>query len=312
MSKLSVILVNWNAGTELLDTLHALYQALAALSDFEVILIDNASTDGSAQTAAQKFPALTVIYNSTNLGFGAANNLGFAHASGRYILLVNPDLRMNSAALHVLLGFMETHPQAGTCGPKVLEADSATISPWCARRDPHPWDVFCEYAFLTKLFPRRRLFSGYVLGDWDHASNCEVNALTGACLLVRREVIEQIGGLDERFFMYGEDLDWCRRIRRRGWQVWYVAAAEVQHQGAHSTRQIDDRGSRWSLESYLRYFRTWGSGFELLRARLALSSGNLIRALIWLAIAVGRPRQFRYAVQRAAHYFHYTLLAWTG
>jgi GT2 family glycosyltransferase len=310
MSKLSVILVNWNADVELLNTLHALYQALATLSDSEVILIDNASTDGSAQAAAQKFPALTVIYNSTNLGFGAANNLGFAHASGRYILLVNPDLRMNSAALHTMLDFMETHPQTGMCGPKVLELDGITISPWCARRDPHPWDVFCEYALLTRLFPQRRLFSRSVMGDWDHASNREVNALTGACLLVRRNVIEQVGGFDERFFMYGEDIDWCRRIRRGGWQVWYVAAAEVQHQGAHSTRQIDDRGSRWSLESYLRYFHSWSSDFELLRARLALSSGNLIRALIWLATAVGRPRQFRYAVQRATHYLHYTWLAW--
>lgn len=310
MSELSVILVNWNAGAELLNTLSALYQALASLPDSEVILVDNASTDGSAQAAAQKFPTLKVIYNSTNLGFGAANNIGFAQAQGRYILLVNPDLRITSAALQAMLDFMETHPQAGMCGPKVLESDGVTISPWCARRDPYPWDVFCEYAFLTRLLPTHPLFARYVMGDWDHVSNREVNALTGACMLVRREVIEQISGFDEQFFMYGEDIDWCRRIRRGGWQVWYVAAAEVQHEGAHSTRQIDDRGSRWSLESYLRYFRTWGSGFELLRARLALSSGNLVRALIWLATAAGRPRQFRYAVQRATHYFHYTLLAW--
>ncbi len=310
MSELSVILVNWNAGVELLNTLGALCQALATLPDSEIILVDNASADGSAQAAAQNFPALKVIYNSTNLGFGVANNLGFAQTQGRYILLVNPDLRMNWAALQVMLDFMEAHPQAGMCGPKVLESDGVTISPWCARRDPHPWDVFCEYAFLIRLFPKHPLFARYVMGNWDHASNREVNALTGACLLVRREALDQVGGFDERFFMYGEDLDWCRRIRRRGWQVWFVTAAEVQHEGAHSTRQIDDRGSRWSLESYLRYFRIWGSGFELLKARLALSSGNHIRAVIWLATAVGRPRQFRYALQRATHYFHYTLLAW--
>ena len=310
MSELSAILVNWNAGVELLNTLSALYQALATLPDSEVILIDNASTDGSAQTAAQKIPTLTVIYNSINLGFGAANNIGFIHARGRYTLLVNPDLRITSAALQAMLNFMETHPQSGMCGPKVLESDGVTISPWCARRDPRPWDVFCEYAFLTKLFPQRRLFSRYVMGDWDHASNREVNALTGACLLVRREVIEQAGGFDERFFMYGEDIDWCRRIRRRGWQVWYVAAAEVQHEGAHSTRQIDDRGSRWSLDSYLRYFRTWGSGFDLLKARLALSIGNIVRALIWLATAIVRPRQFRYASFRAGRYFRHALQAW--
>jgi GT2 family glycosyltransferase len=310
MSELSVILVNWNAGAELQNTLSALYQALATLPASEVILIDNASTDGSAQAATQKFPALTVIYNSTNLGFGAANNIGFAQAQGCYILLVNPDLRITSAALQVMFDFMETHPQASMCGPKVLESDGVTISPWCARRDPRPWDVFCEYAFLTRLFPRQRLFACYVMGDWDHAANREVNALTGACMLVRREVIQQTGGFDERFFMYGEDIDWCRRIRRDGWQVWFVASAEVQHEGAHSTRQVGDHGSRWSLESYLHYFRKWGSPFDVLKVRLALSSGNFVRAVSWLVIAFIRPRQFRYALSRSARYIRYTLLAW--
>ena len=310
MSDLSIILVNWNAGIELLTTLDALYQALTAWSDSEVILVDNASADGSAQTAAQKFPLLKVIYNSPNLGFGVANNIGFAQAQGRHILLVNPDLKMTAAALQALLDFMERHPQAGICGPKVLESNGFTISPWCARRDPHPWDVFCEYAFLTRLFPTHPRFARYVMGDWNHASNREVNALTGACMLVRREVIEQTGGFDEQFFMYGEDLDWCRRIRRAGWQVWYVASAEVQHEGAHSTRQVADRGSRWSLESYLRYFCKWGNRRTMARARLALSSGNLIRSLSWLMKALFRPHHFRYALHRSVQYFQYTWLAW--
>ena len=129
-------------------------------------------------------------------------------------------------------------------------------------------------------------------------------------MLVRREVIEQTGGFDEQFFMYGEDLDWCRRIRRAGWRVWYVASAEVQHEGAHSTRQVGDHGSRWSLESYLRYFRIWDSRSELLRARMALSSGSLIRAIVWLVAPFARPRQFRYALQRSVRYFHDTSLVW--
>lgn len=312
MCELSVILVNWNAGAELLNTLNALFQALILWPETEVILVDNASTDGSAQAAAQKFPALKVMLNSANLGFGAANNIGLTQARGRYNLLVNPDLGMTSAALHAMLDFMETHPQAGICGPKILGADGTTISPWCARRDPRPWDVFCEYAFLSRLFPAHHLFARYVMGDWDHSSCREVEALTGACLLVRREVIEQVGSFDEGFFMYGEDIDWCRRIRQSGWQVWFVASAEVQHQGAHSTRQVDDRGSRWSLESYLRYFGKWGSRFELLKVRLALFSGNLIRALGWIAAAALRPRQFPYALRRAAQYFHNTVLAWTS
>ena len=310
MCYLSVILVNWNAGSELLNTLAALYQALSALPESEVILVDNGSGDQSTNTAEQEFPQLKVTHNSTNLGFGTANNVGFAQARGHYLLLVNPDLRMNTAALEALLDFMETHPQAGICGPTVLESDGVTISPWCARRDPHPWDAFCEYAFLSKLFPHRRLFSRYVMGDWDHASNCQVGSLTGACMFVRREVIEQIGGFDEQFFMYGEDLDWCRRIRQAGWQVWYVASAKVQHEGAHSTRQISDHGSRWSLESYLRYFRKWGNNVEVLKARLALSSGNLIRGIAWFVRSFFWPRHLHYALQRSAKYLQYAWLAW--
>ena len=312
MCKLSVILVNWNAGAKLLITLDVLYRALAALPESEVILIDNASSDGSAQAVAQQFPQLKVTYNSTNLGFGIANNIGFSQAQGRYALLVNPDLLMNTAAFEAMFNFMEAHPQAGVCGPKVLESDSVTVSPWCARRDPQPWDVFCEYAFLTRLFPRQRLFARYVMGDWDHTTNREVDALTGACMLVRREAIEQTSGFDEKFFMYGEDLDWCRRIRQAGWQVWYVASAEVQHEGARSTRQMSDHGSRWSLESNLRYFRKWGGNGEIFRVRLALSSGNLIRAIVWLAVSLIRPRYFRYALRRSTQYFHYTILAWTN
>ena len=250
--------------------------------------------------------------NSTNLGFGKANNIGFAQARGHYLLLVNPDLQVNAAALKAMLNFMETHPQAGICGPKILESDGVTISTWCARRDPHPWDVFCEYAFFTRLFPSRRLFARYVMGDWDHNSNREVDALTGACLLVRREVVEQTGGFDERFFMYGEDLDWCRRIRLAGWQVWYVASAAVQHSGAQSTRQVSHHGSRWSLASYLQYFRKWGSRGEILRARLALSSGNFIRAVAWLAASFVQPRRFRYTLHRSSQYFGYTVLAWVA
>ncbi len=307
----SVILVNWNAGSTLLVTLDALYQTLAALPESEVILVDNSSTDGSTQAAAQQFPQLKVIYNATNLGFGAANNIGFAQAQSCYVLLINPDLRMDTAAFEVMFNFMETHPQAGICGPKILEPDGVTISPWCARRDPQPWDIFCEYAFLTRLFSRQRLFARYVMGEWDHASDREVESLTGACLLVRREVIEQTGGFDEQFFMYGEDLDWCRRIRQAGWQAWYITSAEVTHEGARSTRQISDHGSRWALESNLRYFHKWGDNGKMLRARLALSCGNLIRAIAWLVTSVVRPRQFRYALHRSAGYCHYALLAWT-
>ncbi len=310
MCDLSVILVNWNTGSELLNTLDTLCESLAKLPESRVILVDNASTDGSAQAAAQKFPQLKVIYNSANLGFGAANNIGFAEARGDYVLLVNPDLQMTPAALQTMLNFMEAHPQAGICGPKVLEAGGTVINPWCARRDPKPRDIFFEYSFLYRLFPHHHCFARYVMGDWDHSCDRQVDALSGACMLVRSKVIKQTNGFDEQFFMYVEDLDWCRRIRLAGWQVWFVAGAHATHTGGHSTKQTSDHGSRWGLESHLRYFHKWGGSADVFKLRIVLSIGCVIRAAAWLGMPVLHPRQLQHTLSRSTEYLYESLLAW--
>ncbi len=311
MVDVSVVVVNWNGGDSVIQMLGALDAALDDGQTFEVFLVDNASMDGSAQEAEHRFSRLRVLHSERNLGFGAANNLVFSRTGGRYVLIMNPDVLASQVALEALLAFMETHPQAGTCGPRIVEADGRTLSPWCARRDPRPLDVFFEYSYLYRLFPRSRLFARYTMGDWDHANDRQVDALTGACMLVRREVIEQVGGFDEQFFMYGEDLDWCRRMRQRGWQVWFVSSATVQHSGAHSTRQVGDHGARWSVQSIVRYFYKWGRPFDLFKVRLALSIGCLLRALAWLGVGCLRPRQLRYALTRSTGYLKYSLLSWT-
>jgi GT2 family glycosyltransferase len=309
MHDLAIIIVNWNGGTVLLQALDALHRALEGRKA-QVLLVDNASTDSSADDVHHQFSQIALIRNATNLGFGAANNKGFAQAHGRYVLVLNPDVQINRAALGTLVQFMESHPRSGACGPGILEANGRTASPWCARRDPHPLDVFFEYAYLYRLFPHQRFLARYVMGDWDHASDRQVDALSGACMLVRREVIERVGGFDEGFFMYGEDLDWCRRIRQGGWQVWFVPGATVLHTGAHSTRQIGDHGARWAVASHLRYFRKWGRPGDLVKVRVALSVGCLSRALAWLLAAVLHPRQWRYALSRSAGYCQYSWLAW--
>jgi GT2 family glycosyltransferase len=306
---LSTIVVNWNGGETLLESLARLQRALDGAAH-EVVLVDNASADGSAREAARRFPQWRTLFNDRNVGFGAANNQAFAHAQGRYVLILNPDVHLDRSALHTLVDFMESRPQVGACGPKVLESDGRTISPWCARRDPGPLDVFFEYVFLYRLFPRHRIFARYVMGAWDHADSRSVDALSGACLLVRREVVEQVGGFDERFFMYGEDLDLCRRIRRSGWEVCFVADAVVRHEGARSTRQVSDRGARWAVESHVQYFRKWGGSLDVVKARLALSLGCLMRCVAWLVWACLRPRQLRYALSRSAGYLLYVALAW--
>jgi GT2 family glycosyltransferase len=227
------------------------------------------------------------------------------------VLVLNPDTRVTRAAVDTLVQFMESRPRAGACGPKILEADASIASPWCARRDPRPLDVFFEYCYLYRLFPRHRLFARYTLGDWDHASDREVDALSGACMLVRRDVIKHVGGFDEQYFMYGEDLDWCRRMRQAGWQVWFVAAATIRHGGARSTRQVGDHGAFWSVASIVRYFRKWGSRSDLFKAKLALSMGCLLRSVAWLSAGCFRPRQVRYAFSRSLGYLKNSWSAWT-
>ena len=310
MVDVSIVIVNWNGGSELLRTLEAV-RAAAVDRPCEIVLVDNASTDGSADAVPRRFGDVRVIRNPVNIGFGAANNVAFSIARGRYVLLLNPDALIDRPALDHLMAFMDTHPQVGACGPRITEADGRSLSLWCARRDPHPLDVLFEYAYLYRLLPRHRPFARHVMGDWNHGDDRPVDALSGACMLVRREAIDQVGGFDEQFFMYGEDIDWCRRMRQAGWLVWFVAAASVHHAGARSTQQVGDHGARWAVESHLRYFRKWGTPLDVLKVRLTLSLGCTLRSLAWLVALPFRPCERRYALRRSAGYLRYSFLAWT-
>jgi GT2 family glycosyltransferase len=237
---LSIIIASWNVR----DLLAACLASLRAVTlEIEIIVVDNASTDGSAEMVAAEFPQATLIRNATNIGFARANNQGICLARGRYVLLLNADTVVPPGALAALVDFMDAHPQAGACGPRLLHPDG-TPQPYAFGRDPTP--VYLLWRGLNRL-----LFHRYV-HDWATDQVQEAEWVSGACLIVRREAIEQIGGLDENIFMYFEDNDWCLRLRRAGWRVYYNPQASITHLGGQSVKQNSQ--ARTAYYRSLEYF----------------------------------------------------------
>lgn len=224
---LSVVIVAHNSRPYLSACLRSLYEQNDPVP-IEVILVDNDSRDGGAEAAQEEFPQIALVTAPRNLGFAAGANLGIRQAKGTYVLLLNPDTVVASGALRRMVKFMETTPDAGVVGPKLLNPDgSLQLS---CRAFPGRWMVFAHrYAVLTRLFPKNPATRHYLLTDWDHASVRPVDWVSGAGLMMRRGILERVGLLDERFFLFNEDVDLCKRVWDAGWKVYYVPEAVVFH-----------------------------------------------------------------------------------
>lgn len=268
---LSVIVVNWNA-RELLRRCLASIQEQTQGITYEILVVDNASSDCSADMVATHFPDVGLIRNAENVGFAKANNQAISHARGRYILLLNPDTVVLDNALEQMVTFAEGEPQIGSLGCKILAPDG-NIDFRCARRFPSLLTEFFSRTRLSKRFPHNPLFGRFMMGDWDHNSSREVECLVGACMMVRREVIDQVGPLDEDFFMYGEDMEWCHRIKKGGWQVFYYSEPQILHVGACSTAQNSAEMGVEYLQSMALFFRKYrGPGYALAYRILVLAT----------------------------------------
>lgn len=232
---LSVIIVNYNVRQFLENALTSIQRAMEGL-DGEIIVVDNASDDGSQEMLRAKFPSVRLIASRENLGFARANNLALREARGRHLLLINPDTIVQEDTLRVMVGFLDAHPDVGLAGCKILNPDGSFQLP-CRRSFPTPWVALTKIAGLSALFPRSRLFGRYNLTYRDPDETYEVDAVSGSFMMVRRSVYEQVGGLDEAFFMYGEDLDWCYRVKSSGARVYYVHATTIIHFKGESTRR---------------------------------------------------------------------------
>ena len=233
---LSVILVNYKMRDALLACMQSVADDAKGLVT-EVVVVDNASGDGSRQAVAQRFPGARYIANPDNRGYARAVNQGLAATSGRYALIMNPDCDVKPGAIGALVRALDERPERAVAGPKILDGDGRLQ--YSCRAFPEPSTIFFNrYSLLTVLFPRNRYSQRYLMLDWDHASAREVDWLSGACMMVRREAVERVGGMDEHFFMFNEDVDWCRRFKLAGWTVLYEPAAVVVHHVGASRSKV--------------------------------------------------------------------------
>ncbi len=224
---LSIIIVNYNTCELTMQSLDSVYRNTQGL-DFEVLVVDNGSRDESIKTIRMRYPQVVIIKNDTNLGFAVANNQAIAIASGHYILLLNSDTIVEGDCLSRCAAYLNQHPGVGALGCRVLLPDGQ-LDHACKRGFPTPQASLFYFLRLHKLFPHSHYFGQYTLGFMSEDTINEVDALTGAFMMVRKKTIEEIGTLDEDFFMYGEDIDWCYRIKAAGWKIIYFPDARILH-----------------------------------------------------------------------------------
>lgn len=232
---LSIIIVNYNVKEFLQNLLHSVEKASSNISK-EIIVIDNASDDGSVDTIKEKFSSVKLIENKNNIGFGSANNQGLAIAKGKYILFINPDCIVSEDTFDKMILFFEEHPDGGLAGCKILNSDGS-LQLACRRSFPGPWTSFTKVTGLSNLFPKSRIFARYNLTYLDENKTYEVDAVSGSFMMIKKEVYEKVGGFDEQFFMYGEDLDLCYRVQKAGDKVYYVHNTQIIHYKGESTKR---------------------------------------------------------------------------
>lgn len=293
---LSIVIVNWNTSAMLRDCLHSVYAGLSWVQA-EIFVVDNASSDDSLTMLATEFPAVIAIANARNVGFAAANNVALAQAKGRHVLLLNTDTIVHGSVLPDSVNWMDLHPEAGVMGPRILNRDgSMQIS---STRFPTLRNLALQMLGLTRL----AAFDVYRMERWDRRDVAEVEVISGCAMFVRGAALRQVGLLDDAFFFYGEETDWCRRYAAAGWKVVFAPVGEITHFGGGSVKSLNHRRDVMLTEGTVRLHRKHGGLAGGLACYGLLAAFNLSRAVAWSALAVAgkasvqaRARHFRRVV----------------
>lgn len=228
----SIIIVVWNAKKYVLECLESLREHCANLNP-EVVVVDNCSTDGTPEMVAEMFPEFRLIRNPENYGFAKANNIGIAQSSGKYVCLVNSDVKFLDDCISRILDCLRSNPEVAMVGPQMLLTTGGVGR--STMRFPTVWNYFCRAVGLDILFRKSRFFGGFLMSDFDHQTTRPVEVLNGWFMVARREAIQRVGLLDSQFFMYGEDIDWCYRFHQSGEQIVFFAGAGAIHYGGASS-----------------------------------------------------------------------------
>jgi len=247
VTDLSIVIVNWNTKEYLLRCLGSIFK-LGQRMNWEVIVIDNGSQDGSGMEVKKSFPFVHLVENEKNLGFAKAANQGLQKASGRYALLLNPDTQVKGEAIEQLRSFMETHLEAGVAGPQLLNSDGSKQN--SIANYPSLATELLNKSLLRWLFPKK--FPGK---ERDYSEPVEVDSVIGACMIVRRDAIDQVGLLDEDYFLFLEETDWCYRMAKVGWKIYHVPQAEVDHFQGKSAETVKKRARVEFYRSRYHFFK---------------------------------------------------------
>jgi N-acetylglucosaminyl-diphospho-decaprenol L-rhamnosyltransferase len=291
--QLSVIIVSWN-------TVEYLDQCLASIHDnppsleFEVWVVDNASNDGSAERVRQAYPQVRLLENEQNTGFATANNQAIRNCTGQYVLLLNPDTEVLPGALDTLLRYLDSHPTCGAAGARLLNSDG-TLQHSCYRAPT----LGRELADLFHLFQ----WSRYNMAVWDLKQSREVDVLLGACIMLRREVLERVGLMDESYFMYSEEVDLCYRVRQAGWSIYWVPDARIVHHGGQSTRQAAPEMFLQLYRGKLHYFRKNHGWLDAQLYKLILLKASLARLFLMPIGLLFRSSDKERVLELAGHYW---------
>ncbi len=287
----SIVIVNWNTREILRNCLASIYTQAADGIGFEVIVVDNASGDDSGAMVKKEFPEVVLIQNIINKGFAAANNQGIVVSHGRYVLLLNSDTIVLKDALTSAVAFADRNPEAAAVGCRVLNPDRS-LQQTCFMF-PSILNMILSTTYLYKLFPRSRFFGRERMSWWDRSDVREVDVVTGCFMMVRREAIDKVGVMDERFFMYGEETDWCCRFKKAGYKVLFTPFTGIIHYGGQSTRQAATRMIFFNKGGTLLFLKKHKGYFAYALACLLTALFLFLRVPYWLIRALASSNNRR-------------------
>jgi GT2 family glycosyltransferase len=306
----SIIIVAWNVRELLYNCLKSVYEQTRGI-EFEVIYVDNASKDGSVEMVRKEFPEVKILENETNEGFIGANNRGIKVAKGRYVLLLNSDTLILDNAIAKIVKFADSHPRAAVVGCRVLNPDR-TLQRTCFKY-PSALNMFLSSTYLYKVFPRSKFFGRERMTWWDFNYEREVDTVCGCFSLVRRKAIEQIGLMDKRYFVYGDDPDWCFRFRKKGWKIIFTPEAEIIHYGGQTTKRMVDEFKLQLFGSKLIFVKLHSNFLEFYLACFFTGIFFLLRSPYWFSVAIFSKNNRANAFCTAKVYFvggFYCLIDW--
>jgi GT2 family glycosyltransferase len=267
----SIIIVNWNTKPLLVPCLRLIDRA-SEETKIEIFVVDNGSIDGSSEAVKEEFPGVTLIANPMNFGFSKANNQGIRLSKGKYVLLLNPDTQLRGGAVDVLKGFMNDHPEAGVAGAQLLNSDGSKQN--SIANFPSLATELLNKSLLRWLLPNQ--FPGK---EREYTHPIEVDSVIGACMMVRREAIERVGLLDEDYFLFLEETDWCYRMKKAGWKVYHVPHAEVYHfQGKSAEREKKRAKVEYYRSRYI-FFKKHRGPWQLFVLRVGLFTKLVLECL---------------------------------